>query len=170
MALFLRIVVILFEILYYSLFMKFARKEGKFWRYLVLFILFSIISFFMNDSMIISYAIILLLILYGLKYVVKLKITFYDLFFIFIMMLIKVFIEIILALTLTIFIKDIILCKVFMGIAKLLLLFIIKDKLNYLYENLHKKWNNNKFFIRYIFDILMFVYIIIACLFLIKFR
>lgn len=170
MALFLRVVVILFEILYYSMFMKFARKEGKFSRYLLLFILFSIISFFMNDSMIISYAIILLLILYGLKYVVKLKITFYDLFFIFVMMLIKVFIEIILALTLTIFIKNIILCKVFMGIAKLLLLFVIKDKLGYLYKELHKKWDNNKFFIRYIFDILMFVYIIIACLFLIKFR
>lgn len=91
MGLFLRILVIVFEVIYYSLFMKQARKEGKLTRYLLLFVLFSLVSFFMNDSSLVSYAIILIMILYGLKYVVKLNISLYDLFFILVMMLFKLF-------------------------------------------------------------------------------
>lgn len=170
MGLFLRILVIVFEILYYSLFMKKARPEGNGIRYLLLFILFSIVSFFMNNGSLISYAIILLMILYGLKYIVKLKISLYDLFFIFVMMLFKVCIEVLFAFTINYIIDDITVSKVILGIIKTNTTIIIGSKLEKLYTKLHKCWNENRFFIRYIFDILMFIYIISACLFLIKFR
>lgn len=170
MGLFLRILVIVFEILYYSLFMKKARPEGKTIRYLILFVLFSIISFFMNDGSLISYAIILLMILYGLKYIVKLKISLYDLFFIFVMMLFKLLIEITFAFIITCFIDNIQIAKIILGTIKVTTVIVIGNRFEKLYTKLHKSWNNNKFFIRYIFDILMFIYIISACLFLINFR
>ena len=37
------IIVLFYEVLYYSLFMKFARKEGKLWRYIVLYALISLL-------------------------------------------------------------------------------------------------------------------------------
>ena len=170
MGLFLRILIIVFEIVYYSLFMKKARPEGKTSRYLLLFVLFSIISFFMNDGSLISYIAILLLILYGLKYIVKLKTSLYDLLFIFIMMLFKLLIELTFAFIINHFIKDIQVVKVILGMIKINTVIIVGYRFKKLYIKLHKSWDNNKFFIRYIFDILMFIYVIAACLFLINFR
>ena len=170
MGLFLRILVIVFEIIYYSLFMKQARKEGKLTRYLLLFTLFSIVSFFMNDSSLISYAMILMMILYGLKYVVKLNISLYDLFFIIIILLFKLLIELLFAFVINHFINDILVSKVILGLIKILFVIVVGFGLNNLYNKLYKYWNENRFFIRYIFDILLFIYIIASCLFLIKFR
>lgn len=164
------IIILIFETIYYSLFLKYSRNEGKLWKYLLLFTLFSSISWFMNDSSPISYAIILLIILYGLKYIVKTKISLFDLFFIFIMMLIKVLIEIVLALPTMLIINDIEISKVVLGITKVSFIFIIRKKLNPLYLTLNKPWNNNRFFIRYIFTILMFIYVICSCVFLINYR
>ena len=170
MNLFLRILVIVFEILYYSLFMKFSRKEGSFLKYLILFTLFSVISFFMNDSSIISYVTILFIILYGLKYIVGLKITLYDLFFIFIMMLTKLFIELPCAIIATCCISNINVSKIILGILKNIIISMINYRFNIFYRNAKKCWDNNVFYIRYIFDILMFIYVIASCLFLINFR
>ena len=170
MGLFLRISVIVFEIIYYSLFMKQARKEGKLTRYLLLFTLFSLVSFFMNDSSLVSYAIILIMILYGLKYIVKLNISLYDLFFILVMMLFKLSIELLFAFPINYFINNILISKVVLGLIKILFVIVVGFGLNNLYNKLYKYWNENRFFIRYIFDILLFIYIIASCLFLIKFR
>lgn len=170
MGLFLRILVIVFEIIYYSLFMKQARKEGKLTRYLLLFTLFSIVSFFMNDSSLVSYAIILIMILYGLKYIVKLNISLYDLFFILVMMLSKLSIELLFTFPINYFINNILISKIILGLLKILFVIIIGFKLDVFYNKLYKSWNENRFFIRYIFDILLFIYIIASCLFLIKFR
>lgn len=164
------IIILIFEILYYSFFMKYSINKGKFWRYLLLFIIFSAISWFMNDTSPISYMIILLMILYGLKYIVKVKITLYDLFFIFVMMLMKVLIELIIALPTMLILNDIEISKIIMGTMKLSFILIIRKELNPLYLTLQKHWENNRFFIRYIFTILMFLYVIFSCVFLINFR
>lgn len=167
---FFRIIVILLEVVYYTLFMKKARPEGKTHRYLLLFCIFSTISFFMDNKSIISYGLILLIILYGIKYIVNIKTSLFDLFFIFIMMIIKVLLEAPLAITIHTFVKDITICKIIMGLLKNTILFVISGKLSHFYKILHKKWDNNNFYVRYIFDVLMFIYIIVSCLFLIYVR
>ena len=55
------IIVLLFEVLYYSMFMKFARKEGKFWRYLLLFSLITIVLIFTGTGNLYVYLIFVLL-------------------------------------------------------------------------------------------------------------
>lgn len=170
MALFLRILVIIFEILYYSLFMKFARKEGKYSIYLLLFTIIQVFFFFVTTNIFYSYLLLILMILYGLKFIVKIKITLYDIFFIFVMMLVKLFLELIFAFTITLIIKDINLCKVFLGLLKISFVLIINNKLYILYNKLYKNWVENKFYIRYSFTTLMFIYVIASCLFLICFR
>ena len=162
----LHIIVLLFEVLYYSMFMKFARKEGKFWRYLLLFSLITIFFYFFNTNNLYSYLMLILMILYGIKYIANVKISLYDMFVIFIMLILKLIIEtpiyFVLYKYVNIYINGII-----TGLIKFLILFLLKDKLNIVYINLKKKWDNNNFYIRYIFSIFMFLYCIFSCLFII---
>lgn len=90
---FINIIVLIFEILYYSMFMKFARKEGKFWKYLLLFTLVTISGLFIPTNTLLSYLYLILAILFGLKYIVKINTTLYDMFFILIMIFFKLIIE-----------------------------------------------------------------------------
>lgn len=162
----LHIIVLIFEVLYYSMFMKFARKEGKFWKYLLLFSLITVILFIFNTNNLYVYLMFILLALYGLKYIVNVKISLYDMFVIFIMLILKLIIEtpiyFVLYKYVNIYINGII-----TGLIKFLILFLLKDKLNIVYINLKKKWDNNNFYIRYIFSIFMFLYCIFSCLFII---
>lgn len=166
MKIILNIIVLIFEVLYYSMFMKFARKEGKFSRYLLLFVLFSIVSIFLDKKFMINYVIIILMILYGLKYIVKLKISLYDMLIIIIMMFVKTMIEIPLFYILTIIFSGVI-STILFQLFKLLFVYVIRNKINLAYNYLKLKWNNNNFYIRYIFSVLMFAYVIVSCLFLI---
>ena len=81
----LNIIVLIFEVLYYSLFMKYSRPEGKYYRYLILFTLITIIGLVIGTSNLISYLLLILMILYGIKYIVKIKISLYDMLVILIM-------------------------------------------------------------------------------------
>ena len=166
MEIILNIIILLFEVLYYSLFMKYARKDGKFYRYLILFVLFSITSIFLDKQCFISYMIIFLFILYGLKYIVRLKTSLYDLFIIITMFIIKVIIEIPVYLILSLFINGVLATFIF-ELIKIALVFLFKKHITKLYEKLRIKWNNNNFYVRYIFTILLYIYVIISCLFLI---
>ena len=136
----LHIIVLIFEILYYSMFMKFTKKEGKFWKYLLLFTLITIILFIFNTNNLYVYLIFILLALYGLKYIVNVKISLYDMFVIFTMLILKLIIEtpiyFILYKYVNIYINGII-----TGLIKFLILFLLKDKLNIVYINLKKKWD-----------------------------
>lgn len=162
----LNIIVLIFEVLYYSLFMKFARNEGKFHRYLILFSLITTLFYFVGTDKLYSYLFLILTILYGIKYIVKIKISLYDVLFIFIMLILKLFIEtpfyLILNGGLSIYEIGII-----MGIFKVIVLLILKNKINKLYIKLKDLWYKNNFYIRYIFSILMFIYCILSCLFII---
>lgn len=167
-SLLLNVVVLVFEVLYYALFMKFARKEGKFWRYLLLFSAITIFFYFVGKRQIYSYLLLILMILYGMKYLVKLKISLYDMLIIFLMMIIKLFIEAPLSLSINLFIKDVYVVSSIVGFIKLLILYIMRNKINLFYNKFKILWNNNNFYIRYIFSTFMFVYVIVSCVFIIK--
>lgn len=164
----LHIIVLIFEVLYYSMFMKFARKEGKFWRYLLLFSLITIVMIFIGTNTLYAYLIFVLLALYGLKYIVKIKTSFYDMFIIVIMMMLKLLIETPIYLICINFIKNNhFIVTLLMDIIKIGILFLLKNRLNIFYIKLKKLWQNNNFYLRYIFTCIMYIYVIITIILLI---
>ena len=167
-SLLLNVVVLVFEILYYTLFMKFARKEGKFWRYLLLFVINTAIILIFGFSNLLSYLIFIIATYVLLKYLVRIKVSLYDMLIIFSMMIIKLFIEAPLSLSINLFIKDIYVVSSIVGFIKVLILYIMRNKINLFYNKFRILWNNNNFYIRYIFSTFMFIYVIVSCVFIIK--
>lgn len=168
MRLFLNIIVLIFEILYYSLFMKYARKEGSFIRYLISFTLITIIFLFLGTTNFICYFLLILTILFGLKYIVKLKVSLYDMLIIVIMLFCKVLIETPLYIILYKAI-NIYFIGVLVNIIKIIVIFLIRNVIDYMYKHLKVKWDNNNFYIRYIFSICCFIYCIITAILFIKY-
>jgi len=166
LALFLYIAILIFEILYYSLFIKLAKKEGKLWKYLLTFVLETIIIFIFNLMNVITYFIFIITTLLFLKYLVKVKTSIFDMLLIFIMLLIKVLIELpfymLFSNSLGIYVTGII-----YSIVKMLLLYVFRNELHIMYNNMQKLWKNNNFYIRYIFSTFMFIYAITSCIFII---
>ena len=161
----LHIIVLLFEVLYYSMFMKFARKEGKFWKYLLLFSLITIFFVFVPVANLISYLILILMMLYGLKFIVGLKISLYDMLLIVLMLLFKLIIEFIVFIPCYEFFKlSQFISTMIFNILKVILLLTFKDKLYKLNIKLKKLWYNNNFYIRYIFTCLTYIYVILTLL------
>ena len=162
------VIVLIFEVLYYSMFMKFTRNDGKFWRYLLLFSLITIVMIFIGTNTLYAYLIFVLLALYGLKYIVKIKTSFYDMFIIVIMMMLKLLIETPIYLICINFIKNNhFIVILLMDIIKIGILFLLKNRLNIFYIKLKKLWQNNNFYLRYIFTCIMYIYVIITIILLI---
>ena len=163
MNIILNAIVLIFEVLYYALFMKFARKEGNFWRYNLLFLLISLIFSFVGTRELYSYLLLILTILYGIKFIVKTKVSLYDALIIIVMLGIKLIVEFpiyfvgykILELNHTFI-------TMLLEITKIFLILIIGNKLNVLYLKFKKIWDNNNFYIRYIFSCSMFIYVIVT--------
>ena len=164
----LHIIVLLFEVLYYSMFMKFARKEGKFWKYLLLFSLITIVGLLIGTNYLYSYIWLVLFILFGLKYVVKIKTSLFDILPIIIMLAVKIVIEL---LSMFIFYKFLCLNQVIttfiFEIIKILTILLSKNCLNLYYNKLKTTWNKNNFYIRYFFSIFAIIYVIISAISLI---
>ncbi len=158
-------IVLIFEVIYYTLFIKLCKKEGKISRYLILFSLITILFCFVGTTKIYSYLILIILMLYGLKYIVKIKVGLYDMFLLVIMLFSKIIIEYIVVLIFFNILKlSISINIIIFSLLKLLILFLLKDKM-YLFNNfLIKKWKNNNFYIRYLFTIFVFIYVIISCI------
>lgn len=161
----LNVIVLIMEVLYYSLFMKFAKGEGKLWRYLLSFGLMSTILFFIGTNHIYSYLLCIIMMLYGIKFIVKVKISLYDAMFLFIMLLFKHIIEIPFSLLFYIFIKNIYIVTILVGFIKVIITLNLKEKINKAYSKISKLWNNNNFYIRYIFTTFMLLYTIVSCLY-----
>lgn len=161
MDILMNIIVLIFEVLYYSMFMKFARKEGKFWKYLLLFSLITIVLIFTGTGNLYVYLIFVLLTLYGLKYIVKTKTSLYDMFIIYIMLFVKLIIELAVSYFVYFLIinNTLIVTSVF-AVIKIIVLLIMKNKMNLIYNRLKLKWDKNNFYIRYIFVVMNFLYII----------
>lgn len=168
MKLILNIIVLIFEVLYYSLFMKFARKEGNFIRYFIAFTIVVLIAGFTNVQTFISYALGLLVILIVLKYIVKLKVSLYDLLFVFVIMMFKIILEFICYITLNSILPYVVFYITF-EIVKVIVVFLLRNKIYKLYNFLREKWIKNNFYIRYVFTTFMFLYFIFAALYLIVF-
>lgn len=166
--LFLNILVLIFEVLYYSMFMYYAKGEGKFWKYILLFSIVSIFTGIFNINSIYSYIVIILSMLFGIKYLIKIKTSLYDLFFIILMILIKLFIEF----TVYILFKDVLnifYLYILFQTLKIVIVFIFKNKIKKIYKLLFILWYDNNFYLRYLFSILMFIYFIFGILYLIHF-
>ena len=166
----LNILVLVFEILYYSMFMYYAKGEGKFKRYLLLFSLITIIMIFTGTNSLYSYLIFVLTTLYGLKYIVKVKTSLYDMLVILIILFIKFVIEIIFYYLLLMFSKNIFLNATIYGVIKTFIIFILGNNniIKFNYRRLNKLWNNNNFYIRYIFSCLGFIYVILTCVYILN--
>lgn len=160
------IIILISEILYYSLFIKFAKNNGKLWKYILVFILETLIIFIFNSTNIVTYLIFAISSLLLIKYIVKIKVSIFDMLIIFIMLLIKFIIElpfyIIFNQLVGIYITGVI-----YGVIKILLLLLIHHKLHLIYCVSKKLWDKNNFYIRYIFSTFMFIYTIISCIFII---
>lgn len=157
------VIVLIFEILYYSMFMKFARKEGKFWRYLLLFSLITIAFCFINVSNLFSYLILVLMMLYGLKYIVKIKVILYDMLLIVTMLLLKLIIEfVVIIIFYNLLDFNQLLTTIIFDLVKILFLFIFKNKIYKIAVKLKELWNKNNFYVRYFFIIGVYVYVIIS--------
>ena len=169
MNLLMNIIVLIFEVLYYALFMKFARKEGKFSRYVLLFTLLSIISVFIGTNHVYSHLLLIFNILLGLKYMTKTKVYLYDMLIIIIMLFISVIIQFPIYMIFINVFENLFYVTLIYEMAKIIFVLLINKRMNFYYNKFHKIWNNNNFYIRYIFAICIFIYAIISCLFTIIF-
>ena len=166
MTLFLYINILLFEVLYYSSFMYYSKKEGNFLRYFLTFTIITLIGIIIDTNTVYSYLALITMIMIGLKYFVKVRVSLFDMLVAFIMILVKVLIElpiyIIIFNRLGIFVTGLI-----YSFFKILFICITKNKLNKMYLKMQKLWRNNNFYIRYIFTTIMLIYTIISCVFII---
>lgn len=143
MAILLNAIILIFEVLYYSLFMYFSKKEGKFWKYLINFLLITIIGLFIGTNNLLSYLLLVLLMFLGLKYIVNVKMSLYDMLIIVIMLFSKIFLEFIIYFPLSIIgDMDYILSTIIFETFKNLLLIVIASELNGIYKGLKKEWSN----------------------------
>lgn len=161
------IIVLIFEVLYYSMFMYFSKKEGKFCKYILLFSLITISGLFIKTNNLISYLYLVLAMLFGIKYIVKVKTTLYDMFYILVMLLLKLIIEFTFCMILYILFKNTFISIIISNIVKLSFILLSKNNINNFYLKLKKKWDNNNFYIRYIFSCFTYVYVIVSVLFII---
>lgn len=164
----LNFIVLIFEILFYSMFMYYSKREGKFSRYLLLFSLITIFFSFVGTTQLISYVVLIFMMLYGIKHIVKVKTTLYDMFILSLMLIFKIVIEFIVVL-LFYNLFGIIITTFILLIAKLLITFTLKNKLNIFYKKMRIIWYKNNFYIRYIFSCLIVIYIIFSALALINY-
>ena len=72
------IIVLIFEILYYSMFMYYSKQEGKFWKYVILFTLITIFFGFVGTNNLLSFNFLVLFIILGERYFLKVNNSFYD--------------------------------------------------------------------------------------------
>ena len=164
----LNFIVLIFEILFYSMFMYYSKREGKFSRYLLLFSLIIIFFSFVGTTQLISYVVLIFMMLYGIKHIVKVKTTLYDMFILSLMLIFKIVIEFIVVL-LFYNLFGIIITTFILLIAKLLITFTLKNKLIIFYKKMRIIWYKNNFYIRYIFSCLIVIYIIFSALALINY-
>lgn len=163
MNILMNIIVLMFEVLYYSMFMYYAKKEGKFWRYILLFSLITIVMLFVGTNMLYAYLIFVLLALYGIKYIVKVKASLYDMFIIVIMLMLKLVIELVVMIILyKLFSFNQFASTIIFDFIKIAFLLCFKNKIYKFSIRFKKLWDNNNFYIRYIFTIGIYIYVIIS--------
>ena len=163
----LNVIILILEVLYYTLFMTYSREGKRPFRFLILFTLITVFFMFVGKSSVVSYLVLVLMMLYGTKYLVRLKTSLFDMLIIVIMLVTKIIIETPLSIILYSLIGNIYIVSTIVCAIKLLIVVVSKVKLGVMYRRLHELWDDNNFYIRYIFSALVFLYVIATCLFLI---
>lgn len=166
MNILMNIIVLIFEVLYYSMFMYYAKKEGKFWRYILLFSLITILILILGSNNLISYIFFVLIALMGLKYFIKIKASLYDMLIIILMVVAKLLVEFIICMITFVIFKNTIISIFIANVIKICLLLLCNHKLNIIYNKLHIIWDKNNFYIRYVFICLTYIYVIVSILFM----
>lgn len=161
------IIVLIFEILFYSTFMYYSRQDGSIFKYLALFVIVTILGLFIGTSGLLSYLILVLSILLGLKYALRVETTLYDMLVIVCMLLFKLLLEFVLTIPLYQIINSTYHTMIAVGTTKCVIVALISEWLCVMYKQMKLVWNNNNFYIRYIFSILVFLYTIVSCAFLV---
>lgn len=158
------VIIFTLEVIYYSLFMHYADKRFNI-RCFITFLLANIISLFIGYGNFYSYLFYFIELSFIFR-ILKIKFTLYDLLFIIFSMIFKILIEficfIILKDMMDLFVVTFLIC-----LLKIFIITFIKNKILFVYNHLKIKWNNNNFYIRYIFNITIFIYIIASLLFMI---
>ena len=162
----LNIIVLIFEVLYYSMFMYYAKKEGKLWKYILLFSIVTIICGFINTKVFLNYLFLIIFILIGYKILINKKIIFFDVFIIFLMMIFKILFEFFAFYFFSLFFSNNISIIIF-EILRLFFVLYVNFNLKKFFDNIKTKWDKNDFYIRYLFIIISFSYVIFSCLYLI---
>lgn len=160
----LNIIILLVDIFYYSSFLYFCRKENKYYKYYLPSLLVTIIALIFGTNDLLSYLLLVLAFMFGLKYLVRIKTTLYDMFIVFIMLFVKVSLELIPFVIFYMILGNYPTVYVLMIVFKILFILFIKDKLNVFYERLKELWLKNVFKIRYIFICCSYIYVIITAL------
>lgn len=168
-SLFMIIITLFTEVVYYSLFLKYCRGEGRIYRYISVGIFVTLLAFVLDTKNIISYLLLVLTFTLGLKYIVKVRTSLYDMFIVIVMLFLKVSLELVSFLIFYILFTNYNLYILFMILIKIAFIFRVKNKLNCFYEKLKKLWLNNVFKIRYIFICCIYIYVIVTGICLIKF-
>lgn len=166
MDLFLNVIVLFLEILYYSLFMKYARRDGKITRYILTFVINTLVVMISDANNLPTYFIFVLTSLLLMKYLIKVKTSLFDILIILVMLFLKVVIE---TPTYLLFIgvSNKYIVAVIAGIIKIIIIRLFSNIITKYIKKLKIKWDNNNFYIRYIFSILIFAYCIVTAILLI---
>lgn len=159
----LNFVVLAFEIIYYSLFMKSIKREGKFWKYVVIFTLITLLTLLFGNKTILVYWMYVFIPIILMKYIFKIDSKLFDIFMILLVLIVKIIIEG----TIVLLFKDLLNFTIITFIfefLKILAILLLGKIFNKVYLKGIEIWNNNNFYIRYFTSILLIIYTIITVL------
>lgn len=161
-------IVIILEIIYYSLFTKFSKKDGSYINYFLLYCLTPFTNILFSNVLnlqFFDYIALNFIILAGMKYLIKVETNLFDLLMILSMMLLKIVIEGSCYNLLINFLNSNLVILIF-EIIKIIIVLLLNYKLNFIYNKMLKLWKNNNFYIRYVTIILLMIYIIVSIMFI----
>lgn len=165
------IIVLIFEVLYYSLFMKLTRRQGKIYNYLLLFVLISLMVSFANVKQFNIYFIFVFLAYIGLKHIARTKTSFYEVLVIITMLILNLLIELpVYLVTYRILHMSRFMTTIIFDVIKIGVVILLRDNLNLAYLKGKMLWDNNNFYIRYITSVLIYLYVIVTIVLLILYR
>lgn len=159
----LNFIVLAFEIIYYSLFMKSIKREGKFWKYVVIFTLITLLTLLFGNKTLLVYWMYVFIPIILMKYIFKIDSKLFDIFMILLVLIVKIIIEG----TIVLLFKDLLNFTIITFIfefLKILAILLLGKIFNKVYLKGIEIWNNNNFYIRYFTSILLIIYTIITVL------
>jgi hypothetical protein len=162
------IAVLIFEILYYALFMKVAKKGKSTIGYLLAFTIATAVNILLRSTELYTYILFIYISLILINYLTKDKTGMSDIITLIAMMMVKIIIEGATAIALYQLAGfSIILTTGIFTVLKFLFILVFQEQIYKFNKEMNKKWNRNDFNIRYITTALVLGYTIISILVLI---